>query len=111
VLELEQRVHANEYDVDAWTDLLRAASGHEAVYKTYESFLLVFPTAVGFPGLNGAERQREACVCVFESPNCWQRLAGARGVAVMWPLVRNVSRGSECVASVTWLCRCRALTL
>ena len=64
MLELEQRVHANEYDVDAWTDLLRAASGHEAVYKTYESFLLVFPTAVGFPGLNGAERQREACVCV-----------------------------------------------
>jgi hypothetical protein len=46
VVELEQRVHADQYDIDAWTDLLRLASGIDAVSKTYESFLHVFPTSV-----------------------------------------------------------------
>ncbi len=56
VLEYEQRVHSNSYDVDAWTELLRLASGHDSLCRTYESFLQVFPTAVS--GLSGHWAER-----------------------------------------------------
>ena len=87
VLELEQRVHANEYDVDAWTELLRLASGHDAVCKTYESFLLVFPTAVGGAAVVTASGVWELAsagpqLLVLHCRRLW--LCGAAAVTGLW---------------------------